>query len=204
MDGPSNASARQGTQRNGRTHAPAATEATDQINHDPNNNNITENVRAIIAEDGLLGVIMLLIFTPLLVLIMLFGVLLELNKCMGNIAPPWYKMYMDACRKCSAPVLDFIISVVLMLLDALCVIFNRALLTKLFLIVPLTTVILHGRSFLRGESGVLATLVANDLIYLVIDVMIRGIGRFEHSGIAIFILIELVFGMGSGNLIKRD
>ncbi|KAF7510487.1 hypothetical protein GJ744_006333 [Endocarpon pusillum] len=204
MDGSGNVSARQGTQRNGRTHAPPVTEATDQINHDPNNNSLTENVRAIIAEDGLLGVIILLIFTPLMILIFLFGVLLELNKCMGNIAPPWYKMYMDACRTCSAPVLDFIISVGLMLLEALCLIFNRALLTKLFLLVPLTTVILHGKRFLRGESGVLATLVANDLIYLVIDVMIRGIGRFEHSGIAIFILIELVFGMGGGDLIEGD
>ena len=204
MDGSSNASARQGTQRNGRTHAPPVTEAADQINHDPNNNNLADNVRAVIAEDGLLGVIILIIFTPLLILIMLFGVLWELNKCMRNIAPPWYKMYMDACRKCSAPVLDFIISVLLMLLDALFLIFDRALLTKLFLIVPLTTVILHGKSFLRGESGVIATLVANDLIYFVIDVTTRGFGQFEHSRIAIFILIELVFGMGNGSLIRRE
>lgn len=163
-----------------------------------------EEVRGIIAEDGLLGVIFLVIFTPLFIVAGLLCALLGLNMAMGYIGPPWYKMYMDACRKWSMPVAEFILSVILMLLDALALIFNYALLTRLCFIVPLTTVILHGESFLRGESGVLATLVANDLIYLVIHVMTRDIGRFEHPRIAMFIFVELVFGMRSNNLVTRD
>ncbi len=79
--------------------------------------NLMQNLRGLVAENGLLGVIILIIFTPLFIVVGLSSVLWRLNMQMGNIAPPWYSRYTNALEKWSVPVVEYIISVVFMSMD---------------------------------------------------------------------------------------
>jgi hypothetical protein len=128
--------------------------------------------------------------------IFLVGALWELNMCMGNINPPWYKLYMEFFKAWWPAAIELVLPHFITGLEAVCRFFNRALLMKLLLTIPLCTMVLHGSSILRSESGLFATLAAHDLIYFVIHVVARGVGGFDHSKMVIFLLVEIIFGIG--------
>lgn len=152
MDGSGEASTRPSSHNNRRLHAPPVTEAAAQYDHHTSNENLTENSGTLYAESGLFGVIIIVILSPLLMVVGLVAALWELNMCMGNINPPWYKMCMEIYKRWSVAALELVISLLFMVLEALCRIFNRALLAKLLVIVPLFTIFCMEAVFFGGVS----------------------------------------------------
>lgn len=150
----------------------------------------------IYAEIGLPGVINIVIVSPVLLAVFLVVLLWKLNMRMGNINPPWYKLYMEFFKVWSAAALELFLISFETVFHAVYEFLGEALLVKMFLTIPLCTVILHGCSILRGESDLIATLIAHDLLYFVIDIAAREFGTFDHSGMIVFLLFEITFSVG--------
>jgi hypothetical protein len=197
MNGPGNASSSRRTHRRQTLQVPPATgSAAHQDQDEIDNESLMESLWMTYADIGFSGVVIMIMLSPLLMTIFLVGALWELNMCMGNINPPWYKLYMEFFKAWWAAAIELVLPHFITGLEAVCRFFNRALLMKLLLTIPLCTVVLHGSSILRGESGLFATLAAHDLIYFVIHVVARGVGGFDHSKMVIFLLVEVIFSIG--------
>jgi len=157
----------------------------------------------IYAEIGLPGVIRFVVLSPLMLAVFLVVVLWELNMMMGNINPPWYELYMKFFQVWSVAAIELFLVTFDTVFDAVYYFLGEALLKKLFLTIPLWTMVLHGSSILRGESDLIATVVAHDLVYFVIDMVARAVGRCDRSRIIVFLLLEVIFGVGRVGLNAR-
>lgn len=155
-------------------------------------------------QHGRLGILFVVVISPLLIGVVLIEVLWEMNMAMEHWSPPWYMWYMRHFQRWAANAKEAIFTRVLMALDILSIIFNPLLLKRLLLVIPLVTVTLHTMGLLAGEGDLVTTIITNDLIYFVIDVIGRVTGGFEHSGFVVFIFVLFVFAMSRVPLVDHS
>jgi hypothetical protein len=194
MDRRGDAATRPRTRRPQNQHVPAAAEAAADGNEAQEETSFLEDLRTFYAFVGLPGVINIVIVSPVLLAVFLVVLLWDLSMKMGNINPTWYKVYMEFFTIWSGAALKLLMVSFESVFHAVYEFLGEELLKELFVIIPLRIVFFHGSSVFRAESGLIATLVAHDLVYfVVVDIVARVFDGFDCTRTIAFLLLEIIF-----------
>jgi hypothetical protein len=181
-----------------------AAEGTVHADQIPSQESLSEAVREFYAENGVWGLVLLVALSPLVLAVTICAFLWELNMLMGNLNPPWYKFYIGQFMRWSAPAAETALVFVFVCFQSLGRIFTPALLAYLLIFIPLLTLLLHMSGCGPGNDGLVACVIANDMFYFMLQMVVRMVGGFKWPTIVIFVLMKVVFGLERVGLVDGD
>lgn len=159
-------------------------------------------LRKLYEDNWFVGTIHMVLISPLLIFMLLLSALWNLNMSVGLYNPPWYRVCMEIFGEVSLGAMEAIIYLLLVLLENLAQIFPPPLCMKIFITIPLMTIILYATGFLPRESGMMVAIIIHDMAYLVIYFLIDwSMGQHRWADHAkTRVLIEVMFLFWTGRI----